>query len=330
VEDFVLSDTDAPPAVDICRKLDGLPLAIEFAAAHVGVLGIRGLAAHLDDSSQLLRTLRRTVMPRHRTMRAAFDRSYRLLSEDEQQFFRRLGIFAGSFTADAAAAVAAETPQAQAASMDRLAELVAKSLVTADVSGPKPRFRLLETTRAYALEKLAESGEQERVARTHAEYYRDLLHDAEWDTRPEAALVSDCGRQIDNIRAALDWAFSPSGDTLLGIALTTVAIPMWIHLSLVQECRSRAPQAIAASADFASLDARLEMKLRSALGTSLVMIGGPLSEIEPPLVRALHLAQSLGAVDYQLRSLHSLWITKDRGSLTLAHQFLGVASSPAD
>jgi|SRR5271170_4190618 len=81
----------------------------------------------------------------------------------------------------------------------------------------------------------------------------------------------------------------------------------------VQECRSRAAQVIAASADFASLDARLEMKLRSALGTSLVMIGGPLSEIEPPLVRALHLAQSLGAVDYQLRSLHSLWITKDRG-----------------
>ena len=114
-------------------------------------------------------------------------------------------------------------------------------------------------------------------------------------------------------------------DTLLGIALTTVAIPMWIHLSLVQECRSRAPQAIAASADFASLDARLEMKLHAALGTSLVMIGGPLSEIESPLARALHLAQSLGAVDYQLRSLHSLWITKDRGSLTLAHQFLGVA-----
>src|SRR5277367_6510110 len=140
VEDFVLSDTDAPPAVDICRKLDGLPLAIEFAAAHVGVLGIRGLAAHLDDSSQLLRTLRRTVMPRHRTMRAAFDRSYRLLSEDEQQFFRRLRIFAGSFTADAAAAVAAETPQAQAASMDRLAELVAKSLVTADLSGPSRTF----------------------------------------------------------------------------------------------------------------------------------------------------------------------------------------------
>ena len=106
VEDFALTDANAPPVVEICRRLDGLPLAIEFAAPRVEVLGVEGLAARLDDSLPLLRARRRTAMPRHRTMRAVVDWSYGLLSEDEQRFFRALGIFAGGFTVEAAAAVA--------------------------------------------------------------------------------------------------------------------------------------------------------------------------------------------------------------------------------
>ena len=149
-----------------------MPLAIEFAAPRVEVLGVEGLAARLDDSLRLLGTQRRAAMPRHRTMQAVVDWSYGLLSEDEQRFFRALGIFAGGFTGEAAAAVAMDAATTGADAIDRLADLVAKSLVVADVSGAKPRFRLLDTTRAYAIEKLDASGERERLARRHAEYYR--------------------------------------------------------------------------------------------------------------------------------------------------------------
>src|SRR6266446_3932341 len=152
VEDFALTDANAPPVVEICRKLDGLPLAIEFAAPRVEVLGLEGLAAHLDDNLPLFGGERRAATPRHRTMRAVLDWSYGLLNDDEQRFFRALGIFAGGFTAEAATAVALDAAKTGLEAMDRLADLVAKSLVVADVTGTKPWFRLLETTRAYVVE----------------------------------------------------------------------------------------------------------------------------------------------------------------------------------
>ena len=187
VEDFVLTDANAPAVVEICRRLDGLPLAIEFAAPRVEVLGVEGLAAHLDDSLQLLGARRRATMPRHRTMRAVLDRSYSALGEDEQRFFRALAIFSGSFTVEAAAVVAMDTATAHVDAIDRLAELVSKSLVFADVSGANPRFRLLDTTRAYAIEKLDAGGDHERLARRHAEYHRNLFERAEC----EAAVLAD-------------------------------------------------------------------------------------------------------------------------------------------
>src|SRR5438270_7484934 len=178
VEEFALTDANAQPVVEICRRLDGLPLAIEFAAPRVEVLGVAALAASLD-SLPLLGAQRRTAMPRHRTMRAVVDWSYRLLSEDEQRFLRALGIFAGGFTVEAAAAVALDPATTRIEAIDSLADLVTKSLVVADVSGAKPLFRLLDTTRAYAIEQLDASGDRERVARRHAEYYRNLFQRAE-------------------------------------------------------------------------------------------------------------------------------------------------------
>src|SRR6266478_3119749 len=179
VEDFALTDDNAPLVAEICRRLDGLPLAIEFAAPRVEGLGVEGLAGRLDDSLRLLGAGRRTAMPRHRTMRAVVDWSYGLLSEDEQRFFRALGTFTGRFACEAAAAVALDGGKTRVDAIDRLADLVVKSLVVADIGGAKPRFRLLDTTRAYAIEKLDESGEGERTARRHAEYYRDLFARAE-------------------------------------------------------------------------------------------------------------------------------------------------------
>src|SRR5437588_4620238 len=157
VEDFALTDANAPLIVEICQKLDGLPLAIEFAAPRVEVLGVEGLAARLNHSLPPWGTRRRATTVRHQTMRAVVEWSYGLLSADEQRFFRALGIFAGGFTVEAAAAGAVDPADTPCEAIDRLADLVAKSLVVAEVSGAKPRFRLLDTTRVYAIEKLDES-----------------------------------------------------------------------------------------------------------------------------------------------------------------------------
>lgn len=166
--EFTLRDVDVPVVVDICRKLDGIPLAIELAAASIAALGLQGIAARLDHPLRLPGTRRRTAAPWHQTLRAALDWSYRLLTEEEQRVLRRLSVFAGSFTMDAAAAVAADPTYAESDIVDRVVALVSKSLVAADPIGSFSRLRLLATTRAYARDKLAESGEVDAIARRQA------------------------------------------------------------------------------------------------------------------------------------------------------------------
>ena len=163
--EFRLRDVDVPVVVDICRKLDGIPLAIELGAAAIDALGLRGVVSRLGHPLRLPATRRRTVAPRHQTLRTALDWSYRLLTEEEQRAFCRLSVFAGSFTMDAAATVAADPAYTEGEIMDRLVALVAKSLVAADADGSGARLRLLATTRAYALEKLAENGEVDAIVR---------------------------------------------------------------------------------------------------------------------------------------------------------------------
>ena len=215
----------------ICRHLDGIPLAIELAAARVATLGIEGVAARLDDRFRLLTSGRRTALPRHRTLRAALDWSYDLLPAWERLVLRRLSTFAGSFTLEAASTVAASADITESGVVDCVVNLVTKSLVVADVDGPEPRYRLLETTRAYVLEKLTDSGERDEVARRHAEYYRRLLQRAAGEslTRPAAEWLAAYGPDVDNLQAALDWAFSPSGDPSVGAALTMASVPLWLH-----------------------------------------------------------------------------------------------------
>ncbi len=174
--DFELSDTNAPSACEICHKLDGIPLAIELAAGRVDMFGVRGLAARLDGRSRLLAFGRRGPLSRHRTLGAALDWSHQLLNQEEQTILRRLAIFAGGFTLASASAVAAGTDQNLSDITDTVESLVMKSLVEANVGEREVRFRLLETTRVFALAKLAESGEADELAHRHAAYFRDLLH----------------------------------------------------------------------------------------------------------------------------------------------------------
>src|SRR6516162_7770545 len=225
----------------ICRRLDGIPLAIELAAARAAVLGVEEVATHLDDRFQLLTGGRRTALPRHQTLRATLDWSYGLLSDPERVILRRLAVFSGVFRLEAASAVIASPEIAPAEVVDGIANLVAKSLVTVVAGSAAGCCRLLDTMRAYGLEKLIEAGERQRLARRHAAHCRDLIEraEAEWERRPTAAWPAEYAAEIDNLRAALDWAFSAEGDAQLGIALTVAAVPGWMQLSLLEECRGR-------------------------------------------------------------------------------------------
>ena len=205
---FELSDADAPLVAEICQKLEGIALAIELTATRIDAFGVKGLSDLLEDRFRLLRQGRRTAMSRHRTLAAALDWSYGFLPEDERVILRRLSIFAGPFTLEAANAVTADTTIAVPEVAEGVANLVAKSLVSADVSGAAAHYRLLNITRAYALEKLTESGEHGTLARRHAEYFCDVLsrpkRNGSRGRQPNE--LADCGRQIDNLRAALDEA----------------------------------------------------------------------------------------------------------------------------
>jgi predicted ATPase/DNA-binding winged helix-turn-helix (wHTH) protein len=321
----------------ICRHLDGIPLAIELAAARTNALGVEELAARLDDCLHLLTGGRRTALPRHQTLRATLDWSYRLLPEPERVVLRRLAIFAGGFTLQAASAIAATDELVGADIVDCAVNLVAKSLLAADLGGATGWYRLLETTRAYALEKLTQTGEFEQVARRHAEYCRDLFEraDAELETRPASEWLAAYGRRIYNLRTALDWAFSPGGDASIGVALTLAAVPLWLQLSLVQECRGRVERALANLVPEADLSASHEMKLYAALGASLLLSKGPMPETEAVWDKALEIAESLCDTEYQLRALCGLWVCRlNRGefrvALTLAQRFYSLAQDRGD
>jgi len=317
----------------ICRRLDGIPLAIELAAARASALGVEGIAARLDDRFHLLTGGKRTALPRHQTLRATLDWSYELLTEPERVILRRLAVFAGPFSLEAATAVAADPETELASVVENLASLVMKSLVTTEGDGAVARYRLLDTTRAYATEKLDESGQRDSLGGRHAEYYRDVFERAETEVlaRPASEWLADYAPEIDNLRSALDWAFSPhGGDVSVGIALTAAAVPLWVYLSLVDECRRRVERALTALVAAARSDACLEMKLQAALGESLRQVGGAVTEMESAWTRTLELAKGTGNVDYELRALVGLWMFRDQGSLALARQFAAGAKTPAD
>jgi predicted ATPase/DNA-binding winged helix-turn-helix (wHTH) protein len=299
---LVSQDRHASAIAAICRQLDGIPLAIELAAARAAALGVEGLAARLDNCFQLLTDGRRTALPRHKTLRATLDWSYGLLTGGEQLYFRRLAVFAGSFTLEAAANVAAGGDAA-----DCLPDLVAKSLVAAEVRDGEPRFRLLDTTRSYALQKLRESGESDQLALRHGEYYQAIFDRAEreWETRSADVWLAKYGWQINNLRAALDWAFSPAGEVSIGAKLAAAAVPLWMHLSQLEECRSWMAAALDAF-PLEQLGPRQEMAIQLAFGYSVMVTQGLSEKARAALERSNELGKALGDSDYQLRSLTCL------------------------
>ncbi|MDA8350758.1 MAG: winged helix-turn-helix domain-containing protein, partial [Pseudomonadota bacterium] len=289
---FELNERNAATVAMICRRLDGIPLAIELAAARSAALGIDGLAQRLDLRFHVLTGGRRTALPRHQTLRATLDWSHRLLAEPDRIVLRRLAVFAGSFTLEAAGQVVADAALPEWEVVSRIAELVDKSLVVADTSGSQRRYRLLETTHAYAMEKLADSGEFGPLARLHSRYFRDLLHAAHlvWEQTPSVEWLEKVGPEIDNVRVALDWAFGADGDVQIGVELAASSYLLWYLLSLMPEGRSRLERATAAlsGATPRSLEARLWF------GYGFLSTGEPRGRAVPALRRTVALLRESG------------------------------------
>ena len=244
---FVLTERQAPALVALCAHLDGIPLALELAAARVHTLSIEEINARLDDRFKLLTGGVRTALPRQQTLRATLDWSYDLLGEQERAVFNRLAIFPGSFTLQAATSVASDDSIDESAVIDLLSQLVVRSLVVADTNDAGARYRLLETTRAYALVKLAESGETDAIRRRQAQYFRGRFDRApdDWLRMSDADWRATYLPERDNLRAALDWALGAAGDSAIAIALAGASGGVWTHLNLKGEGRQRLEAAVA-------------------------------------------------------------------------------------
>lgn len=232
--DIELDDEDLRRVCDICRRLEGNPLAIEITAAHVRLLGLKMLAASLGDSLFLSIDGRSTAEQRHQSLRATFDWSYGLLSAAEQATFRRLSVFSGGFDLDCAAAVAADSTLTEVSVFESLMSLARKSLVRADTRADSVSYRLLDLPRAYAREKLLESGELETIQHRHAQMWCSVgAMQIQTQVRQGGEWVGVFGPRIEDLRAVTRWSFSSSSGSSLSTKLTLTSL--WFEFVLAAE-----------------------------------------------------------------------------------------------
>jgi predicted ATPase/DNA-binding winged helix-turn-helix (wHTH) protein len=303
-----LTDEDAPIVGSICRKLGGVALAIEFTAGRVEAYGIRRTAELLDSQFSLLWPGRRTAPPRHQTLNATLDWSYNLLSDLERLVLRRLSVFVGGFTLDVAEKVVGTTDLEEAKVHNAIAELVAKSLASTDMSGPVPRYRLLDTTRTYASTKLSDTGESELLRRRHALRYRDILENAADQETVYQNHASITATDVDNIRAALNWAFGPSGDPSVGVDLAAYSASLWYGKALLTEYRHWAEvAAAAAAADMGTPPTQKQLSIQMALASTVLFTSGASDQVKVFGAKALELAISLNDIRGEVSAYLALW-----------------------
>jgi predicted ATPase/DNA-binding winged helix-turn-helix (wHTH) protein len=331
----VLNDSDAPVVTTICRRLDGIPLAIEFAASRAGSLGIRGLAELLDNRFSLLWRGRRTALPRHQTLNAMLDWSYNLLSQHEKAVLSRLSLFVGDFTLDAARCVASDGETEERIITEAIASLLAKSLISKSALQGSTFYRLLETTRTFVAVKLAERGETDRVARRHAKFFSEFLqHDRLIQSRFGEHDLSEFAVHMGNVRTALQWAFSGDADVSVGVDLATWAAPLFIGLSLLEECNRWCERALA-GLDDATRGTRREMILQEAFALSSMYTTGNSNQVRAAIERVLALEESFG--DHRHRQQLFVWLHRllmrladFRGALEVAQQSATLAAAAKD
>jgi len=304
-DSFELADHELPLAIEVCRRLDGIPLAIELAAAQVANLGLEGLLTQLQGSFRLLTQGSHTTLGRHQTLRATLDWSFELLNACEQACLRRLGIFRGGFTLASAAAVIVGEHIAPDRVFASITQLVAKSLLNVEVGDEEVFYRLLDTTRSYALEKLDQAVELTEVRERHAERCLALMHQAQedWELTLSELWIERYARGLEDIRAALDWGLKGDGPSLLAIRLTAASTPLWQELSLLKEHGGYVRKSLARLETVAHPCPRLTMTLKLALGSSCYHAQGGTAETVDAFVSARALAEHCADVAGQLRAV---------------------------
>jgi predicted ATPase/DNA-binding winged helix-turn-helix (wHTH) protein len=366
---FALTDEEAPFVAEMCRKLDGIPLAIELAAGQVAALGLKNTVARLVSGLELLRLSHRTAVPRHRTLKATLDWSYDLLSDAERIVLRCIAPFVGHFTLEGARHVAGELGAGAGEIFDAIAGLVEKSLIATRINETQAQYRLLDTTRAYALEKLEEHAEFDVVLRRHAEYVAGYLESqrmaplallkaervaayssplgtirtapegifgarADNEIATKVAAASTHSDQLGNIRAALEWSFGPQGDDEIATRLAAASTQLFLELSLLIECRIWAERAIARLGD-QHKNSRREMEIYASLSLALMHTEGSSQRVREAFSRALDVAVIQRDFAYQLRLLSGLfmycrWNIDINGALDIASRSKEVALKTQD
>jgi predicted ATPase/DNA-binding winged helix-turn-helix (wHTH) protein len=298
---FDLTDADAPAVSETCRRLDGIALAIELAAARVNIFGVNGLLEQLDDCFRLL-TGRRAGPERQRTLAATLGWSYGLLCDRDAALLRAISVFTGDFNLEGARAVFARDPIDVESS---LRELISKSLVSAHKTGEEHAYRLLDTTRAYAFDRLRDCGEDQPALRRHAEHVCIALEKSaeEWAALPATLWGARYGGFVGDLRAALAWAKLDPRNRALLLRLTEAGSLLWNHFSLMEECRIRVSEAIDELESAGLSGTATEMRLQIALAGATMFTRGLIVSVLTALERTTFIATQLGDPDHLLRSL---------------------------
>jgi predicted ATPase/DNA-binding winged helix-turn-helix (wHTH) protein len=330
-----LGEAEVPLLGAICRRLDGIALALELVAGRVDSYGIRGIAELLGGQLALHLSGKRTAIPRHRTLSATIDWSYKLLTEDERRILRRLSVFTGTFSLEAAQKVVVNPQEAAAQNvLESIAALVAKSLISVASDVPSLRYRLLDTTRMRLRHHLAESGEADAICARHADYYRDRIEGMASAPPPASQCLAEREEIVLNIRGALEFAFSPRGASVDRIRLAAGAARLFLEMSLLTECRDWADRAISAMGANVKPD-RPAMELWTALALSRMFMEGGDEAVHTAFMKAIELAEVVGDLSVQLRlqsgmHLFEALVGNFNNSLTRAASSRAVAEKLGD
>ena len=304
-DSFELHDAQLPVLVDICHRLDGIPLAIELAAAQVGRFGLSGLLTQLQGSFRLLAHGSDLSLARHQTLRATLDWSFELLSPCEQVCLRRLGVFRGGFTLASAAAVIVGEHIEPDEVFASITQLVAKSLLNVEVGDEEVFYRLLDLTRGYALEKLEQAGDLLDTRARHGARCLALMQQArtDWELIPTSRWIERYARSLADIRCALDWGLHAAGPQTLAITLAAASTPLWQELSLLKEHGAYVRKALALLDVEPQPCPQLKMSLNLALGSSCYHTQGGTAETIEAFVSARNLARASNDVAGELRAV---------------------------
>jgi predicted ATPase/class 3 adenylate cyclase len=339
---FALTPDNAPAVAQICRRLDGIPLAIELAAARTRLLGTNQIAQRLDDRFRLLTGGARTAVRRQQTLRAAVEWSYELLGESERTLWRRLSVFPAGFALESAEEVCGGEGLEPEEVLDQLAQLTDKSIVGVHDQGGEARYSMLETLRQYGSERLAEAGEAHVTRRRHAAHFLELAERLE---APAGRSATNWLRRLevehDNLRAALDWSLA-TGETEIVSRLARAVAPMLLQIGRASEVEPLARAALAGRPE-----PPIEVALRRSLGEALwvrghmaaaiaeleaaaEVIGAPDAERVPPLALAANIRLFLGDVDRAREQAERARVEGERVgddlTLCLALQTLAIAA----